>query len=264
MKRRYFIWGVRFALGVLLVTLLGVFYFTQIAPLQNKKLSTIPEGVTRDNPQGQPNVASNAQAPATILATPIVASAAVSLSYDQSTSFRLDIVDRNNRVIEDGASVTVTLSSSSVSGKFESTTAAFIPRGRLSQIVKYSDTASGKATITAFVSGLVSGSVALTLTSGPAVGLSEILPATRSPKVGQTTIYRVSLLDAFGNAAGTGQIDWEISDSADTKGKQQIMSDSNGLSRYSYTPAARTAGSSFTLVARFLQQKQMLQITPVL
>ncbi len=266
MWRKIIGWGIVVCGMGVIVGVGWLVYSRQIAPYRWQKLSTVPQGVSSDALSGGSNLPTTAQqAPRAVLVTAVVASAPVSRGFEAPVSLRIDIVDSNNQVISDGSSMTVTLSSSSPTGKFDSGVAAIIPSGRQTALVKYQDTSSGRATITAFVSGLVSGGADIVLLPGKAVSLSEIAPVNHSPQVGQTAGYRVNLLDSFGNVASGGQVAWTLTnaDSGAAVGAQQLITaDDSGLSRFSFNPTTAMIGRKLTLTASFLAQKQTLQLTP--
>ena len=148
----------------------------------NAKLSTTPNGIADTGTPGQ-SVPASAQVARSVLLVPLTASAPVAVDFAAPVSFRVDIVDSNGQVVT-GAAETVTLSSSSSTGQFDSGMAALLPDGLQSRIIKYKDTVAGKATISAFVSGLIGSSLGAVTIAGPPSRLSEIAPAVGHPRTG--------------------------------------------------------------------------------
>ncbi len=229
----------------------------------NAKLSTTPNGTTDTSTPGQ-SVPASSQVARSVLLVPLTATATVSADFAAPVSFRVDIVDGNGQVVQ-GAAETVTLSSSSGSGQFDSGVAALLPDGLQSRIIKYKDTVATKSTIGAFVSGLTGSSLVVVTVAGPPSRLSEIAPAVGHPRSGVQISYGVVAEDALGNVVNSGDVTWKVAGqngSSTTSITVNASVDPTGHSYMKYTAEQSDVGGTYVVEARLGSDVRHLTINP--
>ena len=256
------LWRIIFGGTLIAGAVVGTLYVRAIVWPAKGALDTQPVGVSKDlnrNQAPKPTLTDNALVTAVIL-KPMVAAAIVSSDFSQAAAFEISLQDATGRGVTADSRMTITLSSTGLTGQFDATTAAVIAAGKSSLLVRYRDSVAGTATITAFVSGLTGSSVKLTLNADRAVGLDEISPVLKNPLAGQETVYAVVLQDRFGNAA-SGEVVWSLVDPTSTKRPLSIsQTDVTGRSRLSFTPPADLVGMKATLQAGFGQVTRSLAL----